>query len=729
MVQLDEQIYLGSDYDNIRMFDSGGMGQLFRAHKRGLDIEVVIKKVKRESKGRIDEYQEANILKGLRHQYLPSIYDVISAADGYVYTVMDYIPGVDLQKYVDEHGAVDQKTAYRWACQLCEVINYLHTHGEKEIIHCDIKPGNIMITPSGDICVIDFNTSLFNEENIRAVGATPGYAAPEQYTVRAVPSEPPAKSRFGGETFGDVTEFLNEQGATPMRSAAKAVDYGDIGRWTDVYGIGATIYFMLTGYRPGKSIEEVIPITRYAIDATEAFKGIIMKAMEFKTGDRFSDAGSMLAALKNIVKIDKRYKTFLRVRRVTFALLAAVFLAGAGCLTYGIRLMGTENTSHYIDLLNQGITYVQEGNYDQGYETFHEAIAMYPDYAEGYNFLGSLMFSTGKYEECAALVEEMASDKRLKSVDGNADGVQSDICSIGGSCYFQLGDYDKAVQYYRTAAELTPEDPDCQRDLAVALAAAGQLEESRQIAAAMENLSGETADVCMVKAEIEHAAGNEEEALALYDRVFALSTDSAVLSRASLLAAQICETLGEDYLEREIAILENANEALGSQGNLLHMDALASTYSRFGTAKGDSSYFTKALVLYEKLYDRGQTNFTTLLNIGTLQMKLKDYKVAETTLLALCKGYPNDYRGYMYLTLCYLEYEEKLEGAARSYDFAVTAYLAAEERYSVSAASGQGDMEMLSLRNYMKDVESVYQIPVSAMKAPETFDYETHYLQ
>lgn len=728
MVQLDEQIYLGSDYDNIRMFDSGGMGQLFRAHKRGLDIEVVVKKVKRESKGRIDEYQEANILKGLRHQYLPSIYDVISAADGYVYTVMDYIPGVDLQKYVDQHGAVDQKTAYRWACQLCEVIGYLHSQGDKGIIHCDIKPGNIMLTPSGDICVIDFNTSLFNEENARAVGATPGYAAPEQYTVRAMPEEKAAKSRFGGETFGDVTEFLNEQGATPMRSAAKAVDYGDIGKWTDVYGIGATIYFMLTGYRPGKSLEEVIPITRYDIDATEAFKGIITKAMEYKTGDRFADAKTMLAALKNIVKIDKRYKTFLRARNFTYGLLALVFLAGVGCLTYGIRLMGGENTSHYIDLLNQGITYVQEGNYDQGYETFHEAIAMYPDYAEGYNFLGSLMYSMGKYEECAALAEEMASDG-LKSVDGNPDGVQSDICSIGGSCYYQLGDYDKAIQFYRTAAELTPEDPDCQRDLAIALAAAGQLKEARSIAETIENISGESADVCMVKAEIEHAAGNDGEALALYDKVFALTTDSAVLSRAYLLAAQICEALGDEYLEREISILESAVEALGSQGNLLHMDALASAYSRLGTADGDSSYFTKALVLYEKLYDRGQTNFTTLLNIGTLQMKLKDYKDAETTLLSLCRGYQNDYRGYMYLALCYLEYEEGLEGTARNYDFAVTAYLFAEERYGVSPVSGQGDMEMLSLRNYMKDVENVYQIPVSTMKAPETFDYDTHYLQ
>ena len=113
---------LGSDYENIRPLDAkGGMGDLFRAHKKGLDVEVVIKRIKRKYIGRLDQQNEANILKGLKHQYLPRIYDVIPGEDGCLYTIMDYIPGVDLQQYVKQNGRVPQPLAQRWACSLMTV--------------------------------------------------------------------------------------------------------------------------------------------------------------------------------------------------------------------------------------------------------------------------------------------------------------------------------------------------------------------------------------------------------------------------------------------------------------------------------------------------------------------------------------------------------------------------------------------------------------------------------
>lgn len=114
---------LGSDYENIRRWTPrAAMGDLFRAHKKGLDVEVVIKRIKRKYIGRLDQQNEANILKGLKHQYLPRIYDVIPGEDGCLYTIMDYIPGVDLQQYVKQNGRVPQPLAHRWACQLCEVV-------------------------------------------------------------------------------------------------------------------------------------------------------------------------------------------------------------------------------------------------------------------------------------------------------------------------------------------------------------------------------------------------------------------------------------------------------------------------------------------------------------------------------------------------------------------------------------------------------------------------------
>ena len=78
---------LGPEYVDIRTMIEGGMGTLFRAHRLGLDVDVVIKRVKQQYVGTLDQRAEANILKRLKHSYLPRIYDIIQGSDGYVYAL------------------------------------------------------------------------------------------------------------------------------------------------------------------------------------------------------------------------------------------------------------------------------------------------------------------------------------------------------------------------------------------------------------------------------------------------------------------------------------------------------------------------------------------------------------------------------------------------------------------------------------------------------------------
>ncbi len=259
---------LGSGYSRIYPLGEGGMGTLYCAHKDSLDVDVVIKRVKQKFKGRMDERAEANILKTLKHKYLPRIYDVIESQSGYVYTIMDMIPGVNMQKYVETHGPADQKLAYRWACQLCEVTAYLHSQ-IPPILHCDIKPSNIMITPSGDICVIDFNTSLVFSKGVLAIGATPGYAAPEQYTrpegTHLTPDSAetvPLAETMPLRGYGDAVAYRNTapsgsnvNASVTAAQATNAGGYGTISKRTDVYGIGATLYYAITGQKPGHSLK------------------------------------------------------------------------------------------------------------------------------------------------------------------------------------------------------------------------------------------------------------------------------------------------------------------------------------------------------------------------------------------------------------------------------------------------------------------------------------------
>ena len=181
---MSENVMLGftnPDYENIRVLNHlGGTGDVFVAHKKGMNLDVVIKRTQLQYQHEINQENESTILKNLKHQYLPRIYDVLYGNDGCIYTVMDLISGQNLQQYVEQNGPVTQKECYRWACQLCEVVQYLHQENSEKpaIIHCDIKPGNVMITNSGDICLIDFNTSLIFRRDKKAVAVTDGYAAP-----------------------------------------------------------------------------------------------------------------------------------------------------------------------------------------------------------------------------------------------------------------------------------------------------------------------------------------------------------------------------------------------------------------------------------------------------------------------------------------------------------------------------------------------------------------------
>ena len=346
---------LGSGYSRIYPLGEGGMGTLYCAHKDSLDVDVVIKRVKQKFKGRMDERAEANILKTLKHKYLPRIYDVIESQSGYVYTIMDMIPGVNMQKYVETHGPANQKLAYRWACQLCEVTAYLHSQ-IPPILHCDIKPSNIMITPSGDICVIDFNTSLVFSKGVLAIGATPGYAAPEQYTrpegTHLTPDSAetvPLAETMPLRGYGNAVAYRNTassgSNANASVTAAQATNaggYGTISKRTDVYGIGATLYYAITGQQPGHSLKSVRPITSYKLKFSRSFLLIISRAMKKRQEERFCDAQEMLRALQDIHAIDGRYKKVVRSQKIVAAASIVLAIAGTAIILLGTQRIGVE---------------------------------------------------------------------------------------------------------------------------------------------------------------------------------------------------------------------------------------------------------------------------------------------------------------------------------------------------------------------------------------------------
>ena len=170
---------LNENYDNIVQINSGGGGIIYSGIHKRLGQKVVLKKIRTDRVNLISKDLEIKVLLNLKHTYLPRILDFWSYNDE-VYTVMEYIEGKSLKECIDEGRRFSEKEVIRLTRQLAEVLKYLH-ESSLHIIHGDIKPANIMLTPEDNICLIDFNVSVLQNEGIDStIGYSDCYAPVEQ---------------------------------------------------------------------------------------------------------------------------------------------------------------------------------------------------------------------------------------------------------------------------------------------------------------------------------------------------------------------------------------------------------------------------------------------------------------------------------------------------------------------------------------------------------------------
>ncbi|GCE04643.1 hypothetical protein KDAU_19720 [Dictyobacter aurantiacus] len=156
---------------------------------------------------------EAKMLWSLHHPNLPTVHGVFTQGDRY-FLVMDYIDGFTLEELLERNQApFPERRVLDWARQLCDVLAYLHSHSPP-IIFRDMKPGNIMLSRSGQIKLIDFGIARFfrpsNAPDTQILG-TPGYAPPEQYG-KAQTDERSDIYALGMTIFHLLTNTLSDEG-------------------------------------------------------------------------------------------------------------------------------------------------------------------------------------------------------------------------------------------------------------------------------------------------------------------------------------------------------------------------------------------------------------------------------------------------------------------------------------------------------------------------------------
>lgn len=178
-----KEVEIKEQYDFVRQIGEGGMGKVYEAYDRVLNRTVAIKRIKpelvRNAYVREQFLSEARMVALLRHPCIVEIYTVIESESS-LYLVFEYVDGQSLETRLDIDGRLPFSQAKKIFGYVCEGLAYAHA---QDIVHCDLKPGNIMILEDNMAKVMDFGVArktADHQTGARTVAGTPAYMAPEQ---------------------------------------------------------------------------------------------------------------------------------------------------------------------------------------------------------------------------------------------------------------------------------------------------------------------------------------------------------------------------------------------------------------------------------------------------------------------------------------------------------------------------------------------------------------------
>ena len=270
------------DYALLGRIGAGGMGRVFKAQHRRMDRLVALKILSKKQMGNPDSvlrfHQEMKAAAKLIHPNIVTAFDA-GEQGGIHYLVMEYVDGPSLNQIIKNHGPLAPEKAIDFILQAAEGLSYSHSCG---MIHRDIKPSNLIQDVDGTVKILDMGTARIGNEEPMAEGLT-----------------------VEGMIMGTINYMAPEQ----ARDATKADNRSDI------YSLGCTLYFLLTGkslYK-GKVVETLMahaqqPIPRLqdnCDDIPHWLEDVFNKMVAKKPEDRYQNVDEMIQDVRDWMQPEK----------------------------------------------------------------------------------------------------------------------------------------------------------------------------------------------------------------------------------------------------------------------------------------------------------------------------------------------------------------------------------------------------------------------------------------
>lgn len=276
---MQEGLILNNRYQLLEQLGSGGMALVFRARDLMLDRYVAIK-ILRQDFSKIPDFQnhfrqEARSAANLSHPNIVTVHD-FGFAENQLFIVMEYIAGKDLKQLIRQRGRLPIEDAIPLLIQACAGVGYAHRAG---LVHCDVKPHNMLVSSDGRLKVTDFGiaralASITPGQKTDVVWGSPLYFAPEQ-----------------------------AQGEVPTPAS-------------DVYSLGVVLYETLTGTPPftASTAEELarlhisarpVPVREYIPEIPSALEEIVMKVLSKEPAARYRTADQLGRVLQRFGTIQE----------------------------------------------------------------------------------------------------------------------------------------------------------------------------------------------------------------------------------------------------------------------------------------------------------------------------------------------------------------------------------------------------------------------------------------